>query len=86
VKLAVSIFDVEMKLVSILSDDRQWFKSRVGFFNDEMPRRDAFCARAILSNNVMIVPDALEDARFRKLSVRDRAPVSSVLRRRTAYN
>jgi GAF domain-containing protein len=65
VKLAVSIFDVEMSLVSIVSDDRQWFKSRVGFLSDEMPRRDAFCAHAILSNNVMIVPDALEDARFR---------------------
>jgi hypothetical protein len=65
VRLAAKLFDVEIALTSIISDERQWFKSRRGIDVGETRREDAFCSYTILSNNVMIVPDASEDSRFR---------------------
>jgi CheY-like chemotaxis protein/nitrogen-specific signal transduction histidine kinase/PAS domain-containing protein len=51
--------------VSLVGEDTQWLKS---CFNLEGPRetsRDiAFCAHAILSNDVFVVPDATLDPRF----------------------
>ena len=51
--------------VSLVDRDRQWFKSRQGVEQDEMPRNISFCTHAIRSDQPLAVPDALEDARFR---------------------
>ncbi len=62
-RIAAALFDVPMAGVSLVDSDRQWFKSRVGLAS-ETPRDVAFCAHAILDENVLQVPDTLEDARF----------------------
>ncbi|WP_347557874.1 sensor domain-containing phosphodiesterase [Robbsia sp. KACC 23696] len=64
VKLASRLFDVPTVLVSLVDEDRQWFKARLGFDCTETPRGISFCAHAILDPNVTVVLDASQDERF----------------------
>lgn len=62
--LAKRLFDVPIVLISLVDADRQWFKSCIGLDTATTSREISFCAHAILSDEVMIVPDATLDARF----------------------
>ena len=64
-RLARRLFSVPMAVVSLVDTKRQWFKARVGVDACETGRDVSFCAHAILRDDVMVVPDALEDERFR---------------------
>ena len=65
VDLATIIFDVPIALVSLVDRERQWFKACYGLDVRETSREVSFCAHAILSDKVMVVPDAAQDPRFR---------------------
>lgn len=62
--LAKRLFDVPIVLISLIESDRQWFKSCIGLDTRTTTREVSFCAHAILSDEVMIVPDATADDRF----------------------
>jgi PAS domain S-box-containing protein len=63
-RLARQAFSVPIALVTLIDQDRQWFKSSQGLATRETPRDISFCGHAILSSTPLIVEDALKDANF----------------------
>ena len=63
-RLAQRLFGVSAAMVTLVDEDRQWFKSRLGIDSAETPRDVSFCAHAILGPEIMTVPDATKDHRF----------------------
>lgn len=63
-RMAQRLFDVPIALVSLVDEDRQWFKSRQGLEAAETPRSIAFCAHALEGDEVLFVEDARRDDRF----------------------
>jgi GAF domain-containing protein len=61
---AAAEFDVPIVLVTLVDTGRQWFKARIGLPVCETGRDISFCGHAILQPEIMVVPDAREDARF----------------------
>jgi GAF domain-containing protein len=62
--LASHICETPIALITLIDSDRQWFKSRVGVTITETARDISFCAHAIMSENLYIVPDLSKDKRF----------------------
>ena len=64
VSFAAEEFDVPIALVSLIDQNRQWFKSRVGLQVCETARDISFCGHAVVQPGTLVIPDALADPRF----------------------
>ena len=63
-QLAAYVCGTPMALVSLLDDERQWLKARVGIDVREVPREQTFCQYALSATDVFEIPDARADTRY----------------------
>jgi formate hydrogenlyase transcriptional activator len=61
--MAAKFFRVPIAIVSLVDEDRIWFKSHYGIEADQVGRDPGLCASAILSAEVYYLRDALHDVR-----------------------
>lgn len=62
--LASEICQTPIAVVNLIGDGRQFFKAEVGLGVRETPLASSFCAKAILEEDFLLVPDATKDVRF----------------------
>lgn len=63
-RLAQQFFSVPICIISLVDEQRQWFKSCVGLNVTETARDISFCGHAILQDEPFVINDALKDKRF----------------------
>ncbi|USX28974.1 sensor domain-containing diguanylate cyclase [Oxalobacteraceae bacterium OTU3CINTB1] len=63
-RMAKRMFRVPIALVSIIDENRQWFKSNESLPASETPRNISFCGHAILGDDIFLICDTLADPRF----------------------
>ncbi|MFB9323621.1 GAF domain-containing sensor histidine kinase [Cryptosporangium minutisporangium] len=63
-QLAAEICEAPIALITLVDEDRQWFKARVGYEPQETALNASFCVRALDVPDLLEVPDTRDDARF----------------------
>lgn len=63
-RILCRVLDVPFAAISLIDENRQWFKSIQGADITETPRSTSFCAHAILEERTLIIPDTHADTRF----------------------
>lgn len=63
-QIASLVCETPISLITLLDEERQWFKSNLGMEVPQGPRRDAFCQYTILNDSLMEVKDTWQDERF----------------------
>lgn len=64
VEFATREFDQPKGTITLVDQDRQWFKARVGVEPCETDRATSFCGHAVVSHDFLVVEDARRDERF----------------------
>ena len=65
VRLAAQICESPIALLSFVDDRRQWFKAKHGLDIRETSREHSLCAYAVHAASTLVVPNALNDERFK---------------------
>ncbi len=63
--LASQVCGTPIALITLVDENRQWFKSKVGIDVKETARNISFCSHAIEQPGLFVVTDTLTDGRFR---------------------
>lgn len=70
-RMCTTVFDVPLVFISLVDENRQWFKSKQWLCSpagaptpNETSREVSFCGHAILQSDVLVIPDATQDDRF----------------------
>ena len=64
-RLASQICGTPISTITFVDTERQWFKSKIGLEASETPWEISFCGDVVAHPEILEVPDALEDERFR---------------------
>lgn len=62
--LAAELCNAPIALLTLLDEDTQWIKLKIGIDIEQTPRVVSFCTHAIEQEQVFVIPDALKDERF----------------------
>lgn len=62
--LAARLFDVPIALISLVGEFPAWFKCGDASDTDQISWDDSICSFAVLTNDVLVVPDTKNDLRF----------------------
>src|SRR5918995_1654725 len=73
-RLARRALQVPVAAISLLNEDKQWFKSAAGWGISELPRDQAICKLTVEANQIVTIGDTLADPRVAKLPVVAAAP------------
>jgi signal transduction histidine kinase len=65
VRVAASVCETPVSLVSFVSFDRQWFKARIGFDSCETTLDRSVCAHVVNKQELLVIPDLTSDSRTR---------------------
>lgn len=63
-RIAAAALGAPMAALTLVDEERQWFKSRIGIDTHETHRDRAICAHVVQEETTLVVPDTLEDERF----------------------
>lgn len=63
-RTAQALFSVPIATITMVDADRQWQKARCGPVGDSAPRDITFCTHTIQSDELLVIEDAAQDARF----------------------
>lgn len=64
-RLAHLVFDVPMAYISLIDDQRQWFKSEIGLGVQECPRTISICNYTLVGDKLLILEDAAKHPLFK---------------------
>src|SRR5579871_2495611 len=64
VRLTATLCGAPTALLTLLDERHQWFRSSEALRLGETPREVAFCAHTVRQSGLLVVKDALMDARF----------------------
>lgn len=64
VREAATEYGVPIALISLIDEERQWFKAKIGLEASETPRSISFCTHAIKGGDTFTVENAASDPRF----------------------
>ncbi len=64
-QLAALVCDTPVALVSLVAEDRQWFKAQVGFPLCETALNASVCAYTLAAPDLLTIPDLTVDPRTR---------------------
>ncbi len=68
-KLAASICEASIGVISLVHEDRQWFTARSAVSEADMARTLSFCAHTISEQGLILVPNLLDDPRFARNAI-----------------
>jgi len=63
--MASRLFNLPISAISLTDKDRQWFKSRVGVDELQLPRHKAPCAEVTSTRDVVVLTDILKEEYYR---------------------
>jgi diguanylate cyclase (GGDEF)-like protein len=73
-RLARRALHAPVAAISLLNEDKQWFKSAAGWGISELPREHAICKLTVDANQMLVIGDTLEDPRVAALPIVASAP------------
>ncbi|WP_159994074.1 PAS domain S-box protein [Roseomonas sp. 18066] len=65
VRLTADLLEAPVAVVNLVARERQWFKAEIGLGVRELPLGNALGAKLLLQPDELVVPDLMEDPRFK---------------------